>query len=61
MFSLVTRTFRAALLPRLSLTYNLSKNFTALALSVTKSNTPAVLERKPDTLLVNQWWSQTRT
>lgn len=59
MFSLVTKTFRAALLPRLSLTYKFSQNFTALALAVTKSNTPAVLERKPDALLVEQWWSQT--
>ena len=29
-------------------------------LQIHKSEMPAELMRKPDTLLINQWWSQTR-
>ena len=63
MFSLVTRAFKFSLVRNPLLNWKSLTGFASLATSliIHKSDTPAILERKPDALLVKQWWSQTRT
>jgi len=46
------------LITRLCTTYKMALPFSSYSFAVTKSNTPAVLERKPDAILIQQWWSQ---
>jgi len=40
------------------MSYKPTANFASSALVVKKSTTPAIVERKPDTILIRQWWSQ---
>ena len=58
MLSIITKAFRAPLLKRVATTYQIAYGFSASSLVVTKSSVPAVIERKPDEVLIKHWWSE---
>lgn len=58
MLSIITKAFRAPLLKRVGTTYQIACGFSTSSLVVTKSTAPAIIERKPDEILIKHWWSE---
>lgn len=59
MLSIITKAFRAPLLKRVCASYQIAAGFSTSSVVVTKSAVPAVIERKPDEILIKHWWSET--
>ena len=60
MLNLITKTFKSPFLFKACLSRNVLRPFSSYSLALTKSTTPATIERKPNALLIQQWWSQSR-